>query len=174
MKNNGLGLTVDIAGCGFTGYIDHYVDYLGQARRYGVQPAVGDDGKLPEMGFFDHHLLSNARETEGLEPQAPPPVRVNVGSIIKHPFGRRFVVTARAVYMNGCAQLCLEPYRWWFWKRVTLWENELVFCKEFQPFIRPVPARMISAVHSLPDTSFPISDMSKPVSGGPGRADSRR
>jgi hypothetical protein len=68
------GETVRDLVTGFEGIIVSRTDYISGCNRYGVQPKVGSDGKLPEQIAFDEPMLERqqvARIT--LErPEEPP------------------------------------------------------------------------------------------------------
>lgn len=163
-----LGKQAYIVGANVLGYLDHYVDYLYQERRWCVQIAATKSNVKPESFFTDQSMIAiNGGINPVMAAPAIPLSIVPVGAIVSHPHRRwgRFRVTARAVYVNGCSRLLLESYRCWLpGKPEEMWENEQLF---------------IAQKHNIKSATwraYPVEHPGQPerYAGGPGRADSRR
>lgn len=58
-----LGVRVRDALSGFTGMTTSRVEYITGCKQYGIQPPVGEDGKMPDVIYLDEQRL------EVLDPQ---------------------------------------------------------------------------------------------------------
>lgn len=154
MKNKiELGYVVRDVLTGIVGVADHRVAYLNAATRYCIQPRVSPDGTLRESIFADEHQVEYVEPLEQIVKSAnEPPVRIGVGQecydSIKKSGG---ICTARAVYLNGCARVLIEPRFRFGFKRDGWWEYEL----NVTPIGEFVPMPAVKT-------------------GGPGRLSSRR
>lgn len=119
-----LGVLVEDKVTGFTGVADHFVTFLHGCDRYSVQPRIDKDGKIPESGFFDEPQLRILDGNPVMEPAGTPPQLVELGQLVKDPVrGLEGVVTGRAVYLNGCARICVTPKQKGD-KDLTFWVDE--------------------------------------------------
>ena len=129
-----LGSKVRCRLTGFTGMVDSRATYLYGCDRYCVQPRVGEDGKMPDSQMIDEPLLE-VLEAPTIAGQPAPPPAFALGSAVRDPI-RDMVGTAtgRAVYLNGCARVLIEPKQTKSW-----WADEQQLIVLVKPPAAPVP-----------------------------------
>lgn len=95
---------------GYVGVVDHRAKYMHSAARLGLQGQVGADNKPPDPIMADEcqcEVLNPTPVCEAVE--APDPIHV-FGQEVRDPYsGFRGIVTARAVYLNGCVRVAVQP-----------------------------------------------------------------
>lgn len=128
MKNKiELGYLVRDVLTGVVGVADHRAVYLNAATRYCIQPRVLADGTLRESIAVDEHQVEYVEPMEQILKAAnEPPVRISLGQECYDPIKKvGGTCTGRAVYLNGCARVLIEPRFWFGFKRDAWWEYEL-------------------------------------------------
>jgi hypothetical protein len=104
-----LGQKVKCKVTGFEGTVVTRAEYLHGCARLGVQPPVGKDGKVPDEMTVDEPQLEVVGKKKVIEVKMPKEI-VPLGTKAKDPVtGYEGIVTARAVHLNGCARVALQP-----------------------------------------------------------------
>ena len=145
-----LGTHVRDRVSGFTGVVENRASFLHGCDRYCVQPMVGADGKMPDSAMVDEPQLEVLDCEPAAMPAAAEPVQyVQLGAKVTDAIrGLSGVAIGRAVYLNGCARILIQPrHRWWSSPKVG-WVDEAQ--------ISPPPA------------------CAEPKTGGPAPASSKR
>ena len=106
-----LGTIVRDRVTGFIGVAENRASYLYGVDRYHVQPQVNKKGKVPDGYMVDEPQLETV---EGMllvmSPPEDPPIIVELGSLVNDPVrGMNGTASGRAVYLNGCARIWVEP-----------------------------------------------------------------
>ena len=130
-----LGFLVEDKVTGFIGVADSRATFLYGCNRYHVQPRVNSEGVIPEGQMIDEpqlHLVPDADRC--MEPSAEPPQLVTLGKEVHDPIlGQKGTATGRAVYLNGCSRIFVEPKRAIVTGEATAWwvdEQQLVVKKK--------------------------------------------
>lgn len=137
LRNIVLGLTYRDRVSGFVGVAFCRTDYMNGTIQIGVNPGVDDKGKLQDREFFDYQRMEryihttdvaadlqrrDLDDTEGFN-------AFDFGDKVKDDVtGLEGIVTARAVHIIGCVQVCIQPQaikdgvpaeaQWFDWKRL--------------------------------------------------------
>lgn len=106
-----LGVIVKDVVTGFTGVAENRASFLYGCDRYCVQPKVGEDGKIPEPQMIDEPQLEIVDgESRVMTPRHTPKQLVELGQVVVDPIrGMTGTVIGRAVYLNGCSRLAVQP-----------------------------------------------------------------
>ncbi len=107
----GLGYTVQDVISGFKGVVEHMSHYANQGTMAIVQPDTLDrDGKRIECEAFDVTQLKVLETKPPFDIPPPPPQLFQFGDKVKCKFtGYSGTVTGRAVYINGCSRVYVQP-----------------------------------------------------------------
>ena len=104
-----LGSMVQDKLTGFVGVVDNRARFLHSADRYCVQPQIDKEGKLPESQMIDVNQLEVIGKPV-VEPAPEPEQLFKLGAEIVDPVsGVSATIIGRAVYLNGCARVLIEP-----------------------------------------------------------------
>ena len=104
-----LGQTVRDVVTGFEGIVVCRADYLHGCTRIDVQPVIYKDGKVPDSVSFDEPQLKITKKTLVMRAKKPKQL-IKLGQKIVDPVsGFEGVTIGRAVYLNGCARICVIP-----------------------------------------------------------------
>ncbi len=105
-----LGTVVRDKVTGFVGVVENRASFLYGCDRYCVQPKVGEDGKIPESAMIDEPQLEATGELSVMNPPEDPKMLVGLGSFVDDPIrGIGGTVIGRAVYLNGCSRILIQP-----------------------------------------------------------------
>lgn len=95
---------------GFTGVAENRAIFLYGCNSYCIQPKVGEDGKMPKSCMVDEPQLEVLDEAPVMVEPEPKPQLVELGGYVQDPVREQWgTVTGRAVYLNGCSRVLLEP-----------------------------------------------------------------
>jgi hypothetical protein len=105
-----LGTVVRDRATGFVGVAENRCTFIYGCDRYCVQPRVGEDGKIPDSAMIDEPQLIVTDEKRAMEPVCEPVQIVQMGQLVFDPVrSMEGTVTGRAVYLNGCSRVFIEP-----------------------------------------------------------------
>lgn len=106
-----LGTIVKDKVSGFVGVAENRATFMYGCDRYCVQPRVGEDGKLPDSNMFDEPQLEIVTgEDRVMIPAGEPEKLVDMGQLVIDPIqGIEGTVVGRAVYLNGCSRIMVQP-----------------------------------------------------------------
>ena len=105
-----LGTKVRDRVTGFTGIVDNKAVFLYGCTRVCIQPPVKEDGTIPESYMIDEPQLEVLDPTPVMEVPEEPMAIVKMGNLVVDPISNiKATVTGRAVYLNGCSRVLLEP-----------------------------------------------------------------
>lgn len=106
-----LGSFVKDKVTGLEGVAENRATYLYGCDRYFVQPQIDKDGKLPDGLMIDEPQLSiDQSKSAAMEPMPEPAQVITLGSVVSDPIrGEKGTATGRAVYLNGCSRIYIEP-----------------------------------------------------------------
>lgn len=131
-----LGTIVRDRVTGLIGVAENRSYYLHGCDRYCVQPPVGEDGKVPDSCMFDYPQLEIVEGKEKAMDALPEPAELVVlGQIVHDPIrDMSGTVTGRAVYLNGCARVFIQPKQsgefeikpWWTDEAVVIPKKKLL------------------------------------------------
>lgn len=109
----GLGDRVKDRVSGYMGVVVSLHRFLQGCDRLGVQPPVGDDGKLPEAQTFDSPDLLVVDEkviTYREQNDERNTGSITLGDKVRDPVtGFEGVAVARHVYLTGCNRITIQP-----------------------------------------------------------------
>lgn len=116
-----LGSVVRDKVSGFTGVAENRAAFMYGCDRYCIQPLVGEDGKLPESAMFDEPQLEILKDQKRvMKPLGTPKQLIEMGQLVTDPIrGMSGTVIGRAVYLNGCSRVLVQPKQnkeienWW-------------------------------------------------------------
>jgi len=104
-----LGSKVKDEVSGFVGIAENCAEYLYGCDRYGVQPPIDKDGKLPDDCVFDDMQLKVLRGKPVVEALPFPKQVVMLGDEVFDPItGMTGIAAGRCLYLNGCARIRME------------------------------------------------------------------
>ena len=105
-----LGLIVRDKVTGLVGVAENRATFLYGCDRYFVQPQIDGDGKIDEGRRVDEPQLEIMEDDPVMEPLAEPKQTISLGSEVNDPIiNRKGTATGRAVYLNGCSRILVEP-----------------------------------------------------------------
>ncbi|MEW8253731.1 MAG: hypothetical protein AB2747_05215 [Candidatus Thiodiazotropha taylori] len=105
-----LGSFVKDRVTGLTGVAENRASFLYGCDRYFVQPQIDADGKVPKGLMVDAPQLEVLDQAPAMDPMPEPPQKVTLGNMVSDPIrGERGTATGRAVYLNGCSRIYVEP-----------------------------------------------------------------
>lgn len=94
---------------GIEGYVDNIATYMYGTPRVCIQPKSLKDSKVPDSFTVDTPQVKILKAKRLVEKDAAPP-RWEFGQKVRDPItGVEGVYFARAVFMNGCARVGLQP-----------------------------------------------------------------
>jgi hypothetical protein len=130
-----LGTVVRDKVTGFVGVAENRCTFMYGCDRYCVQPRVGEDGKIPDSAMIDEPQLEIvAGEELAMEPVGEPVQIVQMGRLVFDPVrSMEGTITGRAVYLNGCSRVFIEPKQAAKIKLDSWWvdENQIERCTTF-------------------------------------------
>ena len=95
---------------GLEGVAENRATFLDGCDRYFVQPQVDKDGKVPNGFMIDEPQLEIKDLAPAMKPMTEPAQTVTLGSIVNDPIrGEKGTATGRAVYLNGCSRIYIQP-----------------------------------------------------------------
>lgn len=103
------GMKVKCQITGYVGIVDHVSTYMHSGNRVAIQPSKGKDGKLIDAIGVDAAgvVILDAKRIVDIE---LPEQIYQFGQKAEDPItGFKGTITGRAVYLNGCARVALEP-----------------------------------------------------------------
>jgi hypothetical protein len=104
-----LGQKVKDLVTGLTGIAITRAEFISGAPRVGVQPGLGKDGNPLETHEFDESQLK-VLDVKRVVKTEPNPALVDIGQEGKDRItGFKGIITGRAVFLNGCARIALQP-----------------------------------------------------------------
>ena len=106
-----LGSIVKDKVTGMVGVAENRASFLYGCDRYCVQPRVKDDGTIPKSRMVDEPQLELVEGESSVMTAMPEPKQlIELGQIVHDPVrGLTGTATGRAIYLNGCARVCVEP-----------------------------------------------------------------
>ena len=106
-----LGLFVEDKVTGFIGVTENRATFLYGCDRYHIQPQVDKDGKIPEGRMIDEPQLKIIVDKgQAMEPMKEPKQLISLGNEVHDPIiDKKGTATGRAVYLNGCSRIFIEP-----------------------------------------------------------------
>lgn len=121
-----LGTVVTDKVTGFVGIAENRATFLYGCDRYCVQPRVDKDGKVPENQMIDEPQLEVvAGEKVVMIPVSEPEALVEMGQLVFDPVkDLEGTVMGRAVYLNGCARIFIQPKQKGEKERKSWWVDE--------------------------------------------------
>jgi hypothetical protein len=121
-----LGSVVKDRVTGFTGVAENRATFMYGCDRYCVQPKVGEDGKMIDSVMIDEPQLEVVEsEKRVMEPSTEPECLVDMGQVVIDPIkGMEGTVTGRAVYLNGCSRVLIQPKQSGEKERKSWWVDE--------------------------------------------------
>lgn len=121
-----LGTIVIDKVTGLKGVAENRSTYLYGCDRYYVQPRAKDDGTVPDGLMIDEPQLEVAQgEKSVMQPPIEPPQKIKLGSVVNDPIrGMQGTATGRAVYLNGCSRILVEPQQNGNEERKSWWVDE--------------------------------------------------
>lgn len=148
-----LGSLVRDKVTGLVGVAENRARFLYGVDRYLVQPPVTETGKVPENVMVDVCQLVVLDEKPVMTAAPEPPQLIPLGSKVEDPIrGEKGTATGRAVYLNGCSRILVEP------KKQRGHDPKAWWADEPQLILKKEPAK--------PQTV-------RPTTGGPARANSK-
>ena len=121
-----LGTVVRDKVTGLVGIAENKADFLYGCTRYCVQPRVDKDGTVPENQMIDEPQLEIVEgEKVVMSAVVEPEQLVELGQTVFDPVrDREGTVMGRAVYLNGCARLWVQPKQKGEKERKSWWVDE--------------------------------------------------
>lgn len=109
MEEVKIGHRVKDVVTGMTGIVEHIAYYPYMARRIAVQPdSLDKDGNMRKSFMIDEAQLQIVNKKPKFTPTFAEP-RFDWGQPVKDPIsGYEGKVTGRALYLNGCARICVQ------------------------------------------------------------------
>lgn len=106
-----LGFFVKDRVTGLEGVAENRATFLYGCDRYFVQPKMDSDGKIPDGRMIDEPQLEILPAMSPvMDPVAEPEQVVTLGMAVYDPItDRKGTATGRAVYLNGCSRILVEP-----------------------------------------------------------------
>ncbi len=106
-----LGQYVKDQVTGLVGIAENRATFLYGVDRYCVQPKIKKDGTIPDSRMVDEPQLKVLTDKPAaMEPPPEPKQTVSLGSKVYDPIlDRTGTATGRAVYLNGCSRIYVEP-----------------------------------------------------------------
>jgi hypothetical protein len=121
-----LGTVVKDKVTGFIGVAESRGTYLYGCDRYCIQPKIANDGKMPESKMIDEPQLEIVEGEElVMSPAGEPKQLVELGQFVLDPArDMEGTVMGRAVYLNGCSRLYIQPKQKGEKERKAWWVDE--------------------------------------------------
>lgn len=121
-----LGTVVKDKVTGLIGIAENRATYLYGCDRYCVQPRVDKDGKIPENAMIDEPQLEIVEgEKVVMLPGGEPEQLVELGQVVFNPvIDMEGTVMGRAVYLNGCSRIWIQPEQKGEKERKSWWAYE--------------------------------------------------
>lgn len=121
-----LGTVVSDKVTGFVGVAESRGTYLYGCDRYCVQPKIDKDGKIPESRMIDEPQLEAVEgEKVVMLPAGEPEQLVKLGQFVLDPArDMEGTVMGRAVYLNGCSRIYIQPKQKGEKERKSWWVDE--------------------------------------------------
>lgn len=121
-----LGTVVRDKVTGFVGIAENRADFLYGCTRYCVQPVVDKEGKMPESKMVDEPQLEIVEgEKVVMSPAGEPEQLVEFGQLVLDPVkDMEGTVMGRAVYLNGCSRIYIQPKQKGEKERESWWVDE--------------------------------------------------
>lgn len=106
-----LGQYVEDKVTGLIGVVEDRATFLYGVDRYCVQPRIKKDGTIPGSRMVDEPQLKVLIDKPpAMEPYPEPKQTIPLGSKVHDPIlDRTGTATGRAVYLNGCSRIYVEP-----------------------------------------------------------------
>jgi hypothetical protein len=106
-----LGVVVRDKVTGFTGIAENRATFMYGCDRYCVQPKIDKDGKIPDSVMIDEPQLEWVDgEERVMSPVGTPDILVEMGQLVLDPIRNiEGTVVGRAVYLNGCSRIIIQP-----------------------------------------------------------------
>lgn len=104
-----LGQKVRDKVTGFTGIVDHIGEYMFQCRSIGIRGALTKTGTLLDIEMIDEPQLEIVTKKPIMEVEVPEPLYAFGQEVVDTITGYKGTIVARAVYLNGCARVALQP-----------------------------------------------------------------
>lgn len=106
-----LGLIVKDKITGLVGVAENRASFIYGCDRYFIQPQIDKDGKIPKGMMIDEPQLEILIDKDQvMKPLAEPMQTVEFGREVHDPIiDRKGTATGRAVYINGCSRIYVEP-----------------------------------------------------------------
>lgn len=104
-----LGQKVKDKVSGYTGIVEHIADYMFQCRSIGVRGPLTKTGTLPEIEMIDEPQLEIVTKKPIMEVTSPEPLYAFGQEAVDTVTGYKGMIVARAIYINGCARVALQP-----------------------------------------------------------------
>lgn len=118
-----LGSIVKDKVTGLIGVAENRASFLYGCDRYCVQPKMKDDGTIPKSRMIDEPQLEVLEDEQSAVTPLPESSQIiELGQIVEDPVrAMSGTATGRAVYLNGCSRIFVEPKRdtkkevesWW-------------------------------------------------------------
>lgn len=121
-----LGIIVRDKVTGFIGVAENRATFLYGCDRYCVQPKIDKEGKMPESKMIDEPQLEIVEgEVAAMEPAIEPKQLVEMGQLVLDPIrSTEGTVIGRAVYLNGCSRVLIQPKQKGEKERKSWWVDE--------------------------------------------------
>lgn len=118
-----LGFFVKDRVTGLIGIAQNRATFLYGCDRYYVQPRIDKEGKVPEGLMVDEPQLKIIKNKKQVMMPLPEPKQViTLGVEVYDPIvNRKGTATGRAVYLNGCSRIFVEPKHRSFAIEITGW-----------------------------------------------------
>jgi len=105
-----LGFFVKDRVTGLIGIAENRATYLYGCDQYFVQPQIDSDGKIPKGIMVDEPQLETLDRDPVMEHPSEPEQTASLGMEVHDPIkGIKGTATGRAVYLNGCSRILVEP-----------------------------------------------------------------
>ncbi|RLJ20020.1 hypothetical protein DJ031_06840 [bacterium endosymbiont of Escarpia laminata] len=106
-----LGYFVKDKVTGLMGVAENRATFLFGCDRYFVQPQIKEDGTVPEGVMIDEPQLEVLKDKDRvMTPAGLPEQTISLGQLVDDPVtGMTGTATGRAVYLNGCSRIFVEP-----------------------------------------------------------------
>ena len=106
-----LGTIVKDKVTGLIGVAENRATYLYGCDRYWLQPQIKEDGTVPDGLMVDEPQLAPVPDRgRVMDAITPPPQTIELGSTVHDPIkDMTGTATGRAVYLNGCSRILVEP-----------------------------------------------------------------
>ncbi|WP_320838478.1 hypothetical protein [Zhongshania sp.] len=106
-----LGTIVKDKVTGLKGVAENRATFLYGCDRYCIQPQAKEDGTVPDSIMVDEPQLEIMEsEPRAMIPAGEPEQKIELGCVVEDPIrGMVGTATGRAVYLNGCSRIFVQP-----------------------------------------------------------------